>query len=651
MKKVLVLLFVSFALFLFCISCSDSNKDKGDSDIINDEDVSDDESGDTSETENDIEISDHHESPDGKEEYDDLENMDDDENNDDDDDENDIDTPDEEPDTYPIPDNIIFVNASASGTNNGTSWENAFTSFQAALDEAVAGKEIWVAKGTYRPESFYDFSELDEKNVHFRLKNGVEIYGGFEGTEVYRSERDLNAGHNSTLSGEIVPAPDSDDSVYSYRVFYNENIDNTAVLDGFTITRGFNVAGRGGGMFNINSSPVLRNILFTQNIANTGGALHNRENSSPKIESCKFIDNNAKESGGAIINFDNSSPSISDSVFNNNHAGDNGGAIANIQESSPVINNCTFTQNSVMNEGDNTGFGGAIINSYQSNPTIKNSVFTENRSSNHGGAILNNESAATIVNCQFNKNSALTFGGAFLTISRPPEAAPFIEIKNSVFNENTSVRGGAIASAFSKVNITSSVFAKNSNGEELNTGGGALYIIEGSEASLINSLFRENQSEGSGGVALLETFAKIYILNSTMTLNTSLVSGGAIYLSSTTEATIVNSILWNNDDSGGKVKLEIAGEGTLYATYSLIKRADLMNPFDPDPYPGKGNLNTDPLFAEGYTLQNTSPAIDKGTLKPYGEGSQGYGITEDLKGNPRVSENGLIDMGAFEYHD
>jgi hypothetical protein len=658
MKRFFVLFFVSTALFLFCISCSDSKSNN-----VNDEDVTDlelnDESDDTSEVENDVEKPDYPESPDEKEVPDDSEDGDDGENDDteeSDEEESDTDTPDEEPDTEPIPDNIIFVNTAASGTNDGTSWENAFTSFQSALNETVTGKEIWVAKGIYYPESFYDFSELDEKNVHFRLKNGVEIYGGFEGTEVYRSDRDLDAGHDSILSGEIKPAADpADESVYSYRVFYNDNIDETAILDGFTITKGFNIAGRGGGMLNINSSPVLRNILFTENKAENGGALHNRDGSSPKIESCRFINNRAYESGGAIINYNGSSPIIIDSVFENNRAEDNGGAVSNVKGSLALIKNCTFTKNAVINSDDpDTGYGGAIINSDFSNAEIRDSVFTQNTSVNYGGAILNHNSGVLIENCQFIKNRATVSGGAVLTISQPPAVVPATVINNSIFNENIAGKGGALASAFSKVKVTSSMFSKNSkdlDGETVNMGGGVIYAIQGAEVSLINSLFRENGSEGNGGVALLETSSKIYILNSTMTLNTSLTSGGAIFLSDTTQATIINSILWNNGDGGGKVKLEIAGAGTLDATYSLIKKADLMNPFNPAPYPGEGNLNTDPLFGKGYTLQSTSPAIDKGTLSPYGEGEPGHGITKDLQGNPRLSKNKLIDMGAYEYHE
>src|SRR5512147_2853980 len=48
---------------------------------------------------------------------------------------------------------IVYVDAGASGTGDGSSWANAYPSLADALAGAASGTEIWVAKGTYKPTS------------------------------------------------------------------------------------------------------------------------------------------------------------------------------------------------------------------------------------------------------------------------------------------------------------------------------------------------------------------------------------------------------------------------------------------------------------------------------------------------------------------
>ena len=46
--------------------------------------------------------------------------------------------------------NRYYVNAQATGANNGQNWANAFSALQAAMQAAQAGDEIWVAQGIYK---------------------------------------------------------------------------------------------------------------------------------------------------------------------------------------------------------------------------------------------------------------------------------------------------------------------------------------------------------------------------------------------------------------------------------------------------------------------------------------------------------------------
>ena len=76
---------------------------------------------------------------------------------------------------------IIVVDKDATGAETGESWEDAFTKLQDALDIA-AGAEIWVAEGVYYPDEGTGQTDGD-RTATFQLKQGVTIYGGFDGTE------------------------------------------------------------------------------------------------------------------------------------------------------------------------------------------------------------------------------------------------------------------------------------------------------------------------------------------------------------------------------------------------------------------------------------------------------------------------------------
>ena len=234
---------------------------------------------------------------------------------------------------------IYYVNASAVGSNNGTSWANAYTNLQSAITGAVNGNEIWVAAGTYKPTSGTD------RTISFRLKNGVGIYGGFAGNETLRTQRDLVT-NITTLSGDIGTQGINTDN--THHVVNGSGTNNSAVLDGFSITDGFNPNIDGGaGMYNNASSPTLVNLVFSSNRATNFGAGMYNSNSNPKLTNVTFQKNIAVDSGGGMYN-NHSSPSLTNVAFIQNRAYEFGGGIHNANGSNPTLVKVTFNANVVM---------------------------------------------------------------------------------------------------------------------------------------------------------------------------------------------------------------------------------------------------------------------------------------------------------------
>lgn len=277
---------------------------------------------------------------------------------------------------------IMYVNAAAIGANNGTSWTDAYTNLQNALNSTCPGiTQIWVAKGTYYPDEGGGFADND-RNAAFIMKNNLAIYGGFGGSEGNLTDRVLNLIHTTnktTLSGDI-DKNNTLDNGNSYHVIYNKftsgaPLTNTAILDGFTITAG-NANGStdnvGGGMYNEFSSPSVMNCNFLGNYGLLyGGGMYNPTSCSPILTNCAFIGNSTAGSGGGIHNLNYANPTLTNCIFSGNKADGFGGGMHNYS-SFPVLKNCSFS-------GNQGGTGGGIAN-WASNPTLTNCILWGNNS-------------------------------------------------------------------------------------------------------------------------------------------------------------------------------------------------------------------------------------------------------------------------------
>ncbi|NLX12424.1 MAG: hypothetical protein GXY44_02055 [Phycisphaerales bacterium] len=290
-------------------------------------------------------------------------------------------------------DPVIYVDANATGENDGSSWADAYTELQSALAQTLGGIDIWVANGTYRPD--YDVMAQihnGQREATFQLPNNIGIYGGFaggdstiySGGETARDQRDPQA-NETILTGDLWL--DGDTNNNSYHVVSARGVSPTSILDGFTITAG-----------NAVNAPYPNY---------GGGGIFNEQNSRANITRCTFSTNLGGHRGGAILN-DSSSPTFTDCVFSNNYA-DYGGAICNRSEgspsltSSPKLNNCQFLDNTAMR-------GGAIFNEQNNSISMTGCLFLRNTVNDQGGALYNNGSA-TLTNCALVQNSGRYEGG------------------------------------------------------------------------------------------------------------------------------------------------------------------------------------------------------------------------------------------------
>jgi predicted outer membrane repeat protein len=240
---------------------------------------------------------------------------------------------------------------------------------RATYYSATSGDELWVKTGTYKPTTGSD------RTATFPLKSGVGVYGGFAGTETLRAQRNWTT-NITTLSGDIGASGNTSDNVY--HVVTGNTTDNTAVLDGFTVTGGnanggTNPDDQGGGMYTSNGSPTVRNVVFSSNAATiAGGAMYNNH-SSPALQMVTFSDNTSTGNGGALCNADDSNATLMNVTFHANAVtGGNGGAVLN-DYSSPILVNVTFDGNTVTG-----GDGGALYNDLSSFPSLTNVTFNGN---------------------------------------------------------------------------------------------------------------------------------------------------------------------------------------------------------------------------------------------------------------------------------
>lgn len=250
----------------------------------------------------------------------------------------------------------LYVNINADAFGAGNSWSDPLQTIDEAihLSQLYTGvKQIWVAKGTYLPQT--NLGNLFSKQRSFHIKNGIGLYGGFAGSETNLSQRDLIT--NSTiLSGDLGEKNNHIDNVSHLVISVND--DSTTILDGFIIEDGGNS----------NSSSSALTIEGKVINAYDGAGIY-LDNSNLQIRNTVFRNNKAFNGDGGAIYQKSGQPSIINSLFLGNEALNPSyglGSAAYITNGSTQFTNCTFVKNEsafgiiAMEIADNLRFENSI---------------------------------------------------------------------------------------------------------------------------------------------------------------------------------------------------------------------------------------------------------------------------------------------------
>jgi len=316
----------------------------------------------------------------------------------------------------------IFVNLNATGSNNGSTWTDAFADLQLALNAQTDDQEIWIAAGTYHPS-------VNDRNFSFIVSSlNVKLYGGFSGTESQLSDR-ISGTNETILSGDLL---NNDDTSISYpnttrddNSYIVVKVSNSGLLlDGLTITSGHANGGTsanqyGAGISKANTAATikLKNTKVQKNVAIGAGAGMSASftvsGARIDIENCVFSENVSIHGAGIYSYVDGANSAI----FN--------------------VSNSLFERNKVINFGTNLGSGGSSfwIRAYGYNSTYNVNVI--------GNTFVKNEDLGTSTGMNnFNRS---TLG---IAQSGSTNRTMNVLVANNIFWGNTTT-GSTIARSIS----------------------------------------------------------------------------------------------------------------------------------------------------------------------------------------------------------
>lgn len=514
----------------------------------------------------------------------------------------------------------IYVDLDATGSNNGTTWDNAFTSVNDAVEAAQDGDEIWIAAGTYLP-----VAPTENPDTALYVDVNISIFGGFAGGETSLDERDpltnrttISGDHNEDDSMGDILSNKEDNNRHIF--FVRDGLDGVTI-DGLIIRNGKSLGVEGSGNNRraggvLAYSPcTLRQVQFVSNYGYFGGGFYPRGSGATGsiVENCEFLQNEAQLGAGIYMNAE--TVTVSDCEFTSNTAEDSGGGIYDNSSIGSVIMNCEFVDNQTRE------FRGAGIYLSDTEGSVMSCTFESNISIVSSGAAIQLRTdddevdfkTSNIQNCTFELQNA-RFGGAIGVY----DSLTIANISGCSFSDNRSDNvGGAISNAFGgTTNVDACFFEANESGS-----GGAIYLQnDEGVVNVSSSVFVANIARNTGGALTISgegstdslvSLSKLTVINSEIIENTAAQQGGGINLNDV-NCDIVNTLIADNStDDGATIGGGISiNSGDTTQVYISILNSTIANNFGSF-FAGIAHFTGEVDGFSELTMQNTILANDE----------------------------------------
>lgn len=311
------------------------------------------------------------------------------------------------------------------GTGDGSSWGNASGDLQKMIDELAAvdaSGEVWVAAGEYRPTT--QIIDGVQYAASFRMRDGINVYGGFAGTETSKADRlkgdmpwiytnetillgaDYENGTATWANNQWNVTSSSRHVVWFAPMAGEEDFKYTTVLDGVTIKGGAANGGegladfatdKGGGVY-MGLNATLQNSVITENTAddNGGGVFVN----AGRVVSCLIYNNSATANGGGV--FVSGAGLVNRSMVTENSAKNGSGVYldknsAEYPEEYLILSTSVISNNTALVNGAvYCNAGGVLLQNTIVNNDCPSSVDASNPNSSETGGLYINKYAYVI---------------------------------------------------------------------------------------------------------------------------------------------------------------------------------------------------------------------------------------------------------------